>query len=225
MSLLTLFQKNPWNTLHGEAFSRLWIFHVNYRVLRFWDFFSSPREFFFFFTKPINWLLAVGSALTLLIPELFPCGQFECCDVTCWFNGNIHPVLSRVLCMLHKLSDHLCLVCTVGMTALLTAPRSESQPSWERSWRSQSYLVRVWCCDQVNLGWALASSSQKISCPVTWLAQTWRLSRLSAITSTWTATSGRQPGVHGEYVASCKALNGMSWQSGAVSLSCFASGK
>lgn len=124
-----------------------------------------------------------------------------------------HPVLGLVLGILLRLSDRLCSVCTVGMTELLTTPRRETQPSWEGSWSFLSYLVRIQCCDQVNLDWALASSSRKISCPVTWLTRTWRPSRLSAITSTWTTTSGRQPGAHGECVASCQVVKGTSQQS------------
>lgn len=100
------------------------------------------------------------------------------------------------------------------MTALLTAPRSESQPSWKRSWRSQSCSVRMRCCEQINLGRALASSSRKIRCPVTWLALTWRPSKLSAITSTWTTTSGRQPGARGE----CGITQGSQGDKLAVSL-------
>lgn len=162
MSLLTLFQKYQWNTLlHMVRFFPNFEFFM--LIAEFWGFFLFER-IFFFFTKPINWLLAVGSALTLLTPEVFfPCDQFEWCDVTCWSDGNIHPVirnmayrielkfqtprfhsvLSLVLGLLLRLSDCSCSVCTVGMTALLTPPRSESQPSWERSWRYQSYLVRI----------------------------------------------------------------------------------
>lgn len=77
----------------------------------------------------------------------------------------------------------------------------------------KSYLIRIRCHDQINLGWALAPSSPKISFPVTWLARTSTPSKLSAITSTWTTTSGRQPGAHGECVASCKAVKGTSWKS------------